>query len=59
MCIRDSGQSWNEARVLIEECRQLDGQLSELYDLYEERISIYMDQPPGPDWDGVFVATSK
>ena len=53
------GQSWNEARVLIEECRQLDGQLSELYDLYEERISIYMDQPPGPDWDGVFVATSK
>lgn len=53
------GQSWNEARVLIQECRQLDGELTELYDLYDERIDIYMDDPPGPDWDGVFVATSK
>lgn len=53
------GQSWNEARVLIQECRQLDGELTELYDLYDERIDIYIDNPPGPDWDGVFVATSK
>ena len=53
------GQSWNEARVLLEECRQLDGELSELYQLYDERIDFYIENPPGPDWDGVFVATSK
>ena len=30
-----------------------------LFDLYAERIAAYRDVPPAPDWDGVFVATSK
>jgi len=30
-----------------------------LYDLYEERIGVYKENPPGSDWDGVFIATSK
>ena len=30
-----------------------------LYDLYEERIVYYQENPPDPDWDGVFVATAK
>jgi adenylate cyclase len=30
-----------------------------LYDLYEERIEEYKENPPGSDWDGVFIATSK
>ncbi|MEM0953164.1 MAG: adenylate/guanylate cyclase domain-containing protein [Pseudomonadota bacterium] len=30
-----------------------------LYALYLERIQAFLDSPPPPDWDGVFVATSK
>jgi adenylate cyclase len=56
-------QNWEAARAHILKCREfiknagleLDG----LYDLYEERIAEYEASPPGPDWDGVFVATSK
>jgi len=53
------GQQWPSTRQLIAECRDLDGRLSHLYDLYEERVEFYQVNPPGPDWDGVFVATSK
>jgi adenylate cyclase len=52
-------QEWGRARQLVTECRQLDGRLGHLYDLYDERIEYYMANSPGPDWDGVFVATSK
>ena len=30
-----------------------------LYRLYAERIAQYRNNPPGPDWGGVFTATSK
>ena len=30
-----------------------------LYELYLERIAEFEAEPPGPDWDGVFVATTK
>ena len=30
-----------------------------LFSLYEERINIFREDPPGQDWDGVFVHTSK
>ena len=53
------GQRWAEARELSKECRQLDGNISSLYDLYDERIDDYEADPPGDDWDGVFVATTK
>ncbi len=55
------GQEWQKAREKIGLCRQkMDGfDLHGLYDLYEERITEYEANPPGPDWDGVFVATSK
>jgi adenylate cyclase len=52
-------QDWRRARQLIGECRTRDGSLEAIYDLYEERIEIYERNPPGPDWDGVFVATKK
>ena len=54
-------QNWNMAKAKVKECRilcepyGLDG----LYDLYEERIAEYEANPPSPDWDGVFVATTK
>jgi hypothetical protein len=30
-----------------------------LYDVYQTRIRAMKLDPPGPGWDGVFVATSK
>jgi adenylate cyclase len=34
-------------------------QLEGLYDLYRERIESFLESPPPPDWDGVFVALKK
>ena len=52
-------QRWDAARALLAECRALDARLDDLYDVYEARIHAMQQNPPGPDWDGVFVATSK
>ena len=52
-------QQWDQARALIKECSALDGSLEPLYEIYAERLEEYSKNPPGPDWDGVFVATSK
>jgi len=27
--------------------------------IYRERVRTYIEHPPGEDWDGVFVMTSK
>ena len=54
------GQVWQRARELVDECRALsDSRLVTLYDLYEERIEDYAENPPGADWDGVYVALRK
>jgi adenylate cyclase len=53
------GQRWGEASTLIAECRALDRGLHDLYGVYEARIHALQQNPPGPDWDGVFVATTK
>jgi adenylate cyclase len=52
-------QQWSRAGELIRECRLLDGTVSGLYDLYEERIAGFIAEPPGPEWNGVFVALTK
>jgi adenylate cyclase len=52
-------QRWQAAREALSACREKDARLVDLYDLYEERIGYYMESPPGPEWDGVFVATEK
>ena len=54
-------QDWARAREKIAAGRQLmDGfSLDGLYDVYAERIDDYEANPPGPDWDGVYEATSK
>jgi len=55
-------QDWNAARTAIVEARIL----SEPYDIDETFFALYDDRvnegeanPPGADWDGVFVATTK
>lgn len=52
-------QKFDEAEVLCKELRTIPGAPQVLYDLYDERIEEYRENPPGPDWDGVFIATSK
>ncbi|MBL6945398.1 MAG: adenylate/guanylate cyclase domain-containing protein [Rhodospirillales bacterium] len=55
------GQRWDEAKDKIIGCRELSSEfkLGEFYDIYDERLVEYAANPPGADWDGVFVATSK
>jgi adenylate cyclase len=54
-------QKWDEARALSKECRTLrqDLFIDGFYDLIDERIDEFEANPPGPDWDGVYIATSK
>jgi len=53
------GRRWQEARALLPECVRLGEPLEFLYDLYARRLDQYEADPPGPEWDGVFVARSK
>lgn len=62
-------QQWNDAQEMFDEIRdlgsdankpwKLEANLHVLCDLYDERIAEYRVTPPAPDWDGVFIATSK
>ena len=52
-------RQWGRAMALLREARAFASGPSELHDLYEMRIHHYMRIPPPPDWDGVFVATTK
>jgi len=56
-------QNWDEAKKLIADCREQGAaaglKLDGFYDLYAGRIDEYIANPPGEDWDGVFVATTK
>jgi adenylate cyclase len=52
-------QDWAAARADLAECRRREPSLAKLYDLYDERIAHYLASPPGDEWDGVFVATTK
>lgn len=57
------GQRWDETDRLRLECEKeseaLGLHILKLYHLYEERAAEGRANPPGPDWDGVFTATSK
>ena len=55
-------QDWDGAKALVNEAR-VEGEPYDIdetfYTLYEDRIKAYEETPPGADWDGVFVATTK
>jgi adenylate cyclase len=53
------GQDWQSARTLIETCIAVDPSLEALYDVYRDRIGNYEQNPPGKNWDGVYVALTK
>ncbi len=52
-------RNWQGAREAIEAGRKLGQIKDDLYDLYEERIAHWEINPPPPDWDGAWRATSK
>ena len=60
MLIAYRQQNWALARQHLEICRTRTIPLmSGFYDLYEERITFFEQNSPGPEWDGVFVSLSK
>ena len=52
-------QDWAGAGAALAECRGGMAALAGFYDLYAERIAYFASNPPGVDWDGVFVAETK
>jgi adenylate cyclase len=56
-CFR--AQDWAGARAALAECAAHSSELVGFYDLYAERIAHFEANPPGPDWDGVFVSETK
>ncbi len=55
-------QKWQETRTHItsarEQCMPFFD-MGHFYDLLEERVKEFETSPPGADWDGVYIATSK
>jgi len=51
-------QRWDEAEALLQELAVV-APAAKLYKLYRERIAAFRTSPPGADWDGVFVFTTK
>ncbi len=54
-------QEWPQAQIAAADCRTLDPALglAGLYELHEARIARFREDPPGPQWDGVYVAETK
>jgi len=53
-------QNWGNAKALIVKARASAGdKFDGLYDLFSSRILEYESNPPGSEWDGVFIATDK
>ena len=61
MLAKYRAQDWAGARAACAEARILgaDHNIDGFFDLYEERFVEGEANPPGADWDGVFVATTK
>ena len=51
-------QKWDSAQADLEKMRREQGDCL-LFDLYDERIAHFRENPPGENWDGVFIHTSK
>jgi len=58
-CYRN--RDWEGALAAIERGRKADvaDSLELLYDMYEERLHAYQENPPPPDWNGAFQLLKK
>ena len=53
-------QKWDDAVMVLERLEALtEIDLSTFVNLYRNRISVHREQDLGPNWDGVYSATSK
>ena len=52
-------QRWDAASAALDMARGSAPDLAALWDLYAQRIADYRRDPPGADWDGVYIARSK
>ncbi|MCB9991873.1 MAG: adenylate/guanylate cyclase domain-containing protein [Rhodospirillales bacterium] len=51
---------WDEARKLADQCQEISKEgMTMFYLMFTARIADMKKTPPRPDWNGVFVATSK
>jgi adenylate cyclase len=54
------GQDWATAlRLLDDGLAEKIGALAVTYEVYRRRIESFLEAPPPPEWDGVYVATEK
>lgn len=58
-----AAQKWDQTRKALSEIeaagKTTGFDMSGYTELYKERLADFAENPPGADWDGVFVATSK
>jgi adenylate cyclase len=54
-------QDWKGALQALAACRGGQGRLAldEFAGLYADRIELFQQEPPGPDWNGVFALQTK
>jgi adenylate cyclase len=53
-------QNWQEVLLLINRCQTLDKfDLSDFYQVYQQRVESFIATPPESTWDGVYIATVK
>jgi adenylate cyclase len=52
-------RDWNAAERLAAECAALPGAPAALYALYRARIAGFREDPPPPDWNGVYEWLTK
>jgi adenylate cyclase len=59
--VRYRAQDWKGALQLLASCRASEGRFAfdEFANLYAERIELFQQEPPGPDWNGVFALQTK
>lgn len=58
MLERYHAQDWDGAEQALDSLRECSPR-TRLYELYQERLAHFRSNPPGAEWDGVFVFTSK
>ncbi len=51
-------QEWDQAELQLFNLQKMSPQ-AKLYQVYAERVAYFRSNPPGTDWDGVFVFKTK
>lgn len=52
-------QEWDRCEEYAQQLSSLSPRFVTLANLYQQRIKVFRDNPPGDQWDGIYRATSK